>query len=206
MYKAVVLTTVLYGSESWTPYREQIRQLDVFHKGCLRAICRYSLTDKISNVELFNKFQIGTIETFLIKSQLRWAGHVLRMDDERIPKVLMYSQLDQGHRNVGRPWLRYKDKLKSNLSAVGIPHNNFEQVASNRSKWRSLCHNGIQKSQTVSFTKLQAARERTKAAVNIPATMARNPLTCPSCGFLSKSLAGLKSHERHKHKEMSEKL
>ena len=115
VYKAVVLATVLYGSESWTPYREQIRQLDVFH----RAICRYSLKDKISNVELFNKCQIGGIETFLIKSQLRWAGHVLRMDDERIPKVLMYSQLDQGHGNVGRPWLRYKDKLKSNLSAVG---------------------------------------------------------------------------------------
>ena len=73
MYKAVVLTTVLYGSESWTPYREQIRQLDVFHKSCLRAICGYSLKDKISNVELFNKCQIGGIEImdFLIQSQLR---------------------------------------------------------------------------------------------------------------------------------------
>ena len=70
-----------------------------------------------------------------MQSQLRWAGHVIRMSDERIPKVLMYGQLDSGHRNVGRPWLGYKDKLKSNLAAVSIPYGTFEQVALERKDW-----------------------------------------------------------------------
>ncbi len=122
VYKAVILTTLLYSSESWTPYRSQIRQLDVFHKSCLRTICGFTLQDRVTNADLFALCQIDGIETFLMQSQLRCAGHVLRMHDDRIPKLLMYSQLESGQRNVGRPWLRFKDKLKSNLSSAQIDH------------------------------------------------------------------------------------
>ena len=82
VYKAVVLTTLLYGSESWTPYRPHINQLDVFHKGCLRMIYGYTLEDKISNADLLEKCKIDGMETFLIQSQLRWVDHVIRMSDE----------------------------------------------------------------------------------------------------------------------------
>ena len=61
------------------------------------------------------------LESFQLRSQLRWAGHVMRTSDDRIPKMLLFSQLSYGNRNVGRPWLRYKDKLKSNLKATNIP-------------------------------------------------------------------------------------
>ena len=30
-YNVVVLITLLFGSESWTPHRSRINQLDVFH-------------------------------------------------------------------------------------------------------------------------------------------------------------------------------
>ena len=106
VYRAVVLTTLLYGSETWTPYRTHINQLDIFHKRCLRSICGYTWQDKISNLYLFTKCGIGGIESFLMQSQLRWAGHVIRMSDDRIPKILTYSQLYHGKPNVGRPWLR----------------------------------------------------------------------------------------------------
>ena len=109
VYRAVVLTTLLYGSESWTPYRAHIEKLDIFHKRCLRTICGYTLEDHITNTDLFTKSGIGGIESFLIQSQLRWVGHVVRMEESRIPKILMYSQLQSGARNVGRPLLRYKE-------------------------------------------------------------------------------------------------
>ena len=160
VYKAVVLTTLLYGSESWIPYWSHINQLDVFHKGCRRTICGYTLEDKTSNANLFEKCKIGGIKTFLIQSQLRWAGHVIWMSDERIPKVLMYSQLDSRRRNVGRPWLRYKDKLKSNFLVVNIPHNTFEQMALERKEWRYMCHNGIKNFETNRVNRLREARVR----------------------------------------------
>ncbi|VDL96218.1 unnamed protein product [Schistocephalus solidus] len=38
MYKAVVLTTLLYGAETWTVYSNQARKLNHFHLSCLRRI------------------------------------------------------------------------------------------------------------------------------------------------------------------------
>lgn len=66
VYKAVILTTLPYGSESWTPYWSHINQLDVFHKGCLHAICGYTFEDRISNADLLTKCKIRGIETFLM--------------------------------------------------------------------------------------------------------------------------------------------
>ena len=52
----------------------------------------------------------------------------------------MYSQLDGGKRNVGRPWLRYKDKLKANLAALQIYNKDFDLNAHDRDAWKSICH------------------------------------------------------------------
>ena len=38
VYRAVVLSTLLYGSESWVTYRSHIRLLERFHQRCLRTI------------------------------------------------------------------------------------------------------------------------------------------------------------------------
>ena len=40
VYKAVVLTTLLYRSDTWTLCCTYINQLDVFHKQCLCSIYR----------------------------------------------------------------------------------------------------------------------------------------------------------------------
>ena len=39
-YRAVALTTLLYGCETWTLYRRSIRRLDQFYLRCLRKIAR----------------------------------------------------------------------------------------------------------------------------------------------------------------------
>lgn len=41
----------------------------------------------MSNSDLFSKCRIAGIESLLITSQLRYVGHVVRMDDDRIPEV-----------------------------------------------------------------------------------------------------------------------
>ena len=42
----------------------------------------------------------------------------------------------------GRPRLRYKDALKRDLAAFGIPNTTWESTASNHSHWRSAVYNG----------------------------------------------------------------
>ena len=89
VYRAVVLTTLLYGSESWTPYRTQINKCDVFHKHCTRTICSYTLEERVTNADLFDKCNIDGIESYLMKAQLRWTGDVIRISDERTTRRLM---------------------------------------------------------------------------------------------------------------------
>ncbi|BHF57806.1 hypothetical protein SprV_0100075200 [Sparganum proliferum] len=40
MYKAVILSTLLYGAKTWTVYARQARRLNHFHLSCLRRILR----------------------------------------------------------------------------------------------------------------------------------------------------------------------
>ena len=42
VYQACVLTTLLYGSESWTLYTQQERRLNTFHLRCLRSCLLYT--------------------------------------------------------------------------------------------------------------------------------------------------------------------
>jgi len=57
---------------------------------------------------------ITGIEAFLITGQLWWTGLVLRMGDNRLPKAIFCSELEQGTRSHGGQQKRYKDTLKAN--------------------------------------------------------------------------------------------
>ena len=56
--------------------------------------------DRVCNGEVLQKASMESAEAMLVKSQLRWAGHVVRMPDDRLPKAVLYSELTSGKRNV----------------------------------------------------------------------------------------------------------
>ncbi|XP_078667366.1 uncharacterized protein LOC144909177 [Branchiostoma floridae x Branchiostoma belcheri] len=117
VYKAVVLNSLLYGSESWVTYRHHLRLLERFHQRCLRSILNIHWSDYVTNVEVLERAGILGIEAMLLKIQLRWAGHVYRMEDHRLPKIVLYGELSTGQRNRGAPKKRFKDCLKKSLSS-----------------------------------------------------------------------------------------
>ena len=71
VYKAVVLTTLLYGCEAWTTYGRHIKKLDAFHMRCLRRILRITWVDKVPNTEVLARCNVSGIEVFIIRAQLR---------------------------------------------------------------------------------------------------------------------------------------
>ncbi|GFN94245.1 hypothetical protein PoB_002075100 [Plakobranchus ocellatus] len=73
----------------------------------------------VANVEVLEQAEIPSIEALIAKSQLRWAGHVFRMKDHRLPKIALYGEIRSGHRYRGAPKKRYKDCLKRPLLHEG---------------------------------------------------------------------------------------
>ena len=169
VYRTVVLTTLLYGSESWTWYRRHVQKRNQFHLKCLRKICGISWKDRITNTTVLERCEIGGIEALLIRGQLRWAGHLTRMEENRIPKALFYGELlVGGQRSRGDQHKRYKDVLKYNLKACDIPIETWERQALNRPEWRTACRVGVERFERRRIKQLQETRIARHAAQNQP--------------------------------------
>ena len=69
----------------------------------------------MSNDKIYRKSGLASMTGILIEQNLIWTGQVHRMDAERLPRQLLYSQLSSGAKNQGRPRLRFKDVVKRNL-------------------------------------------------------------------------------------------
>ena len=81
IYKAAVLTILLYGSEVWNTTKKQLHRFEVFHQRCLRRILRIKWLDRVRNTEVLERAKINPVETFIRSNRLRWFGHVTRMPD-----------------------------------------------------------------------------------------------------------------------------
>nr|VZI48834.1 unnamed protein product [Spirometra erinaceieuropaei] len=88
MYKAVILPTLIYGAETWTVYPKQARRLNHFHLSCPRRILRLNWQDRIPDTDVLERTGILSIYAILRQMQLRWSGHLKRIDDERLHKRL----------------------------------------------------------------------------------------------------------------------
>ena len=71
--------------------------------------------------EVLRRADILGINGLIMKAQLRWIGHVVWMDDTRLPKMVFFSELATGARNIRHTLKRAKDGLKAFLGLCGIP-------------------------------------------------------------------------------------
>ena len=122
---------LLYGSETWTLYSNEIRKLRAFQQSHLRTILKIKWDDFISNEEVLRMSNVEDIEILLAKSKLRQLGHVVRMVDSRHVKILLYGERTAGSRPIGRPKLRFKDNINSLLKIGGLLKT-WQELALNR--------------------------------------------------------------------------
>ena len=194
VYKAVVLTTLLYGCETWTVYKRHSKKLNHFHTTRLRKLLNINWQERIPDTEVLTRAGLPSIPTILIKAQLRWAGHVARMPDSRIPKKLLFGELQEGKRSLGAPKKRYKDTLKVSLKAFGINPTTWEKEAANRTKWRALVHGGARQHEATTIITAQRRRQERKENASRP--QAPGTIPCPHCSRNFRAQIGLTSHLR----------
>ena len=169
VYRAAVITSLLYGCETWTLKRKHIICLEKFHQSCIRKIARIRWFHKVTNYEVLERCNIPSALSMVESSCLRWTGHVVRMDNSRIPKALLYGRLSAGTSRQGNH-KTYSSNVKSILRSCDIDCMHLETEAENRTSWRSTCKIGILKAEANRTRNLVDKRERRKARADLAHT------------------------------------
>ena len=130
--------------------------------------------------------------SLLIQRRLRWLGHAHLMEPDRLPREILYGELREGVRRVGRPLLRYKDKrdLRSGL----IDTSAWEDIAKHRDTWWQSVKTGVSKAKAnarVQATCKRAARKECAASARVSTRH-----VCATCNRDCHSRIGLHSHTR----------
>ncbi|XP_076039478.1 uncharacterized protein LOC143024551 [Oratosquilla oratoria] len=199
VYKAVVIPTLLYGAETWVPYARHIKALEKFHQRCLRRPLGISWHDRRTNTSVLKEAHSQSIEAAITHHMLRWAGHVNRMSDDRLPKQVLYAQITHGKRSRGGQRKRYKYVIKRCLDYWNINTGSWEEASRDCSKCRTTIANGVQRLETRRTAKLEEKRTRRKerleqrGTTNQPYT---HHLNYPHCHRVCRSRIGLISHLR----------
>ena len=145
------------------------------------------------------------IEALLIASQLRWAGHVWRMGDKRIPKQLLYGELWEGGRHRGGQRKRFKDTLKHNMKQCGIGVDQWETVAGDRVRWRAGIKQGVElfeAKRLAAMGEMRATRKNRLQQQQAGAGGSDPSFVCGVCQRDCHSRIGLVSHSRTHRSEL----
>jgi hypothetical protein len=86
------------------------------------------------------------ITTFIKVGRLKWAGHVVRMDQQRPAKRILNAKLE-GTRRRGRPKLRWEDGVGKDVKALG--ERNWKNIARNREIWQKLLRKAMAQKRAV---------------------------------------------------------
>ena len=125
MVKAEAIEALLYGYSTWTLRQEHYAKLrTVHHRVLLRIIGaqrkrpdhRMTSVNRALGVTLCE-----SIETTLRTRRLLWAGTLLRMSGGRLPKRIMFGNLENAvRRGRGGKEKEWTDYVQSNIRAFGI--------------------------------------------------------------------------------------
>ena len=195
VYHAICISTLLYASETWTPYRRHIRALENFHTNCLQRLLGVTWKDKMTRDTIYLRTQTTSIESLLAQRHLRWLGHTIRMPEHRLPRQILYSQLKDGNRSAGGQRKRFKDHSKDLLKKCDIPPESLEVVAADRNLWKTSVKRGLNRLEgSLSQRRAEKRSKRHQNAANVALPREQHP--CHQCNKICGSRIGLHAHLR----------
>ena len=188
VYKAAVMSVLLYGSETWAIKAESVRRLTSFHNRCIRSMMgvtkHQQWRERITSRRLAAAFGMEeTMPNLLTKQRLRWLGHVARMKPSRLPKQLLFGELEKKRPSHGTK-RRWRDIAVTDIKAVGNDDSWYD-YAQDRQAWEALCRDGL----------LSLTEQHSHCPFGLPTTDRPTSYPC-QCGRLFRRKGDRTRHQR----------
>ena len=139
IYSSLVLSILLYGCESWALTADLRQKVTSFHNKCVRRMHRITLhhtqEHRIRAAALEEKLGIRGIQATMDDLRMRWAGHVARMPENRLPRRFLASWV-RAKRRAGRPYMSTVQCTSDTIRRAGVSTQTWVEYASDREAWK----------------------------------------------------------------------
>ena len=142
LYTNAPLQALLWGAESWSLSKQNLRTLNVFHHSAIRWILDIKMNQvkdqKIRNIDIRKKFgKLQDIDYYVKKRAWTYIGKIVRQQEESLPKKLLGAWLEcprkQGHPQKSSRSL-YIDMLQSVIPNQISPEGKFNNFNLQKTK------------------------------------------------------------------------
>ena len=137
IYTSILRRILIYGHEAWALTSKTRSQVQAAEMKSLRLIRGVTRLDRMRNDAIREDLGVESILKFIERGQLRWYGHLKRMNENNLPRVY-YEWNPPGKRPVGRPRMRWRDNIGAGIGERGSSLEEVEQQMAygDRLAWR----------------------------------------------------------------------
>ena len=140
MYRALVSSVLLYGSETGNMTIRDCNRLHAFDMSYLRRLENVKWYHHVRNSTIRQQTKQHPVSIILTQRRLRWFGHLQRMQPEgEVLKLHNFSPGTIGWtRPRGRPRRRWLACVSQDLAVIAIPLAEAVRIAHHRIAWRAV--------------------------------------------------------------------